>query len=103
MTKKPKVAVIGVGGTITSLSANGPLDIVDYSANPTRLEADEMVEKFSEVKQVAEVIPIRFKSVPSTMVAFPEWKALAASGLTQASRRPDSARRHERPGSGESA
>lgn len=76
MNKKPKVAVIGVGGTITSLSSSGPLDIVDYNASPTRLEADEVVEKFSEVRQVADVIPVRFKSVPSTMVAFPEWRAL---------------------------
>lgn len=61
---------------MSSLSAFGPLDVVDYSAKPHHLEADELVEKFSEVRQVAEVIPIRFKSVPSTMVAFPEWKAL---------------------------
>jgi L-asparaginase len=78
MSRKPKVAVIGVGGTMASLSAFGPLDVVDYNAKPTRLEADELVEKFSEVRQVADVIPVRFKSVPSTMVAFPEWKALAS-------------------------
>ncbi len=89
MNRKPKVAVIGVGGTITSLSASGPLDVVDYNANPTRLEADEVVEKFSEVKQVADVIPIRFKSVPSTMVAFPEWKALVEAADTAVSMYPD--------------
>lgn len=76
MSALPKVAVIGVGGTIVSLSPQGPLDIVDYNANPRRLEADEFVSRFPEVRTVAEVVPIRFKSVPSTMVAFSEWQAL---------------------------
>lgn len=89
MNAKSKVAVISVGGTITSLSASGPLDVVDYNANPTRLEADEVVEKFSEVKQVADVIPIRFKSVPSTMVAFAEWKALVEAADMAVSKYPD--------------
>jgi L-asparaginase len=89
MNKKPKIAVIGVGGTITSVSPLGSLDIVDYSANPTRLEADEVLEKFSEVKQVADVIPVRFKSVPSTMVAFPEWKALVQAADKVVSDNPD--------------
>lgn len=89
MTKKPKVAVIGVGGTISALSASGSLDLVDYDANPILLEADEMVAKFSEVRQVAEVIPIRFKSVPSTMVAFPEWKALVKAADKAVSDHPD--------------
>ena len=48
MNKKPKVAVIGVGGTMSSLSAFGPLDVVDYSAKPTRLEADEPHPTFIE-------------------------------------------------------
>lgn len=89
MNRRPKVAVIGVGGTMSSLSAFGPLDVVDYSAKPTRLEADELVEKFSEVREVAEVIPVRFKSVPSTMVAFPEWKALVLACDQAVAEHPD--------------
>ena len=84
MSARPRVAVIGVGGTIMSVSPKGPLDIVDYNANPKRLEADEFVARYPEVREVADVLPVRFKSVPSTMVAFPEWKALVAA--TQAHR-----------------
>ena len=84
MSAKPRVAVIGVGGTIMSMSPKGPLDIVDYNANPKRLEADEFVARYPEVREVADIIPVRFKSVPSTMVGFPEWKALLAA--TQAHR-----------------
>ena len=32
MSTKPKVAVIGTGGTITSISGNGPLDLYEYTA-----------------------------------------------------------------------
>lgn len=74
MAKLPKVAVIGTGGTITSLSGNGPLDLYEYTATGKMLEADQLVDKFPEVRQVADIIPVRFKAVPSTAVAFPEWK-----------------------------
>lgn len=76
MTTKPKVAVIGTGGTITSLSANGPLDLFEYTSSGRMLQADEMVERYKEVREVADVIPIRFKAVPSTALAYPEWKQL---------------------------
>ena len=37
---KPKVAVIGTGGTIASIGKN-PLDIVDYGANKTMIGIEE--------------------------------------------------------------
>jgi L-asparaginase len=76
MTPKPKVAVIGTGGTITAISGIGPLDLTEYTSSGHMLEADELVARYPEVASVAEVIPIRFKAVPSTAVGFPEWKAL---------------------------
>jgi len=86
---KPKVAVIGTGGTITSLSGIGPLDLFEYSSSGRMLEADEMVERFSDVRQVADVIPIRFKAVPSTAIAFPEWKALVLAADKAVAEHPD--------------
>jgi L-asparaginase len=76
LATKPKVAVIGTGGTITAVSGNGPLDLFEYTSSGRMLEADAMVERFSDVRQVADIVPIRFKAVPSTAVAFTEWKAL---------------------------
>ena len=72
---KPRVAIIGTGGTIASVG-KGPLDIVDYGANETMLHVDEIIARFPPVHEVAEVIPIRFEAIPSTKVFFPEWKAL---------------------------
>lgn len=74
MPQLPKIAVIGTGGTITAMSSVGPLDLYEYTATGKMLEADQLIERFAEVRQVADVIPVRFKAVPSTAVAFPEWK-----------------------------
>src|SRR5213593_4270133 len=72
---KPRVAVIGTGGTIASIG-KGPLDILDYGANETMLHVDEIIARFPEVHEVADILPIRFEAIPSPNVFFPEWKAL---------------------------
>lgn len=72
---KPKVAFIGTGGTIASIGKD-PLDIVDYSANGVMLQADEIVAKFPEVHLVADVIPVRYRAVPSYDIFFEDWKAI---------------------------
>jgi L-asparaginase len=69
------VAIIGTGGTIASVG-KGPLDLLDYGANETMLHVDELIARFPEVHEVAEVVPIRFEAMPSPKVFFPEWKAL---------------------------
>jgi L-asparaginase len=72
---KPKVAFIGTGGTMSSLGKN-PLDIIDYGANDSRLHADEIVARIPELSAVAEIIPVRFRNVPSTRIYFEEWKEM---------------------------
>lgn len=89
MAQKPKVAVIGTGGTITSLSGIGPLDLYEYTATGKMLEADQLVDKFPEVHKVAEIIPVRFKAVPSTAVSFPEWKQLVIEADKVVAAHPD--------------
>lgn len=89
MSNKPKVAVIGTGGTITALSGIGPLDLFEYTSSGRMLEADEMVERFKEVREVADVVPIRFKAIPSTAVAFPEWKQVVLEADKAVAAHPD--------------
>ena len=72
---KPRVAVIGTGGTIASIG-KGPLDLLDYGANETMLHVDEIIARFPEVHEVADILPIRFEAIPSPNIFFPEWKAL---------------------------
>ena len=72
---KPKIAFIGTGGTISSIGA-GPLDLHDYSATGIRLEADDIVARFPETALVADIIPVRYRAIPSTEIGFSDWKAL---------------------------
>lgn len=72
---RPRIAVIGTGGTITALGKT-PLDLSEYIATGKMLEADELVAKFSIVETIAEIVPIHMKAVSSTAVAFPEWKQI---------------------------
>jgi len=74
---KPKVAFIGTGGTIASLG-RGPLDLQDYGAAGNVMHADEIIARWPDVHLVAEVIPVRYRNVPSPALAFKEWKELAA-------------------------
>ena len=72
---KPRIAFIATGGTISSLGRT-PLDIIDYGANEHRLHADEIVASVPELTEVAEVIPVRFRNVPSPTIYFDEWREI---------------------------
>jgi L-asparaginase len=73
---RPRVAFIGTGGTIASQGA-GPLDTTNYgSSGKPILDASEIVARFPEVAEVAEVLPVPFSAVPSPEIHFPTWKAL---------------------------
>ena len=74
---KPKVALIGTGGTIASLG-RGPLDLQDYGAIGNVMHAEEIVAKWPVVHQVADVISVKYRNIPSTAIGFADWKALAA-------------------------
>jgi L-asparaginase len=73
---RPKVAFIGTGGTISSLGVH-PLELQDYGVHNKRMHAGAIVARFPEVQEVAEVIPVDFRNVPSTEIYFPEWRDLA--------------------------
>jgi L-asparaginase len=70
-----KVAFIGTGGTISSIGKS-PLDIVDYTANNTMLHAEEILVAVPNVNEIAEIIAVKFRNIPSPAIYFPEWKEL---------------------------
>ena len=72
---KPKVAFIGTGGTIASIG-KGPLDLQDYGANGIVLHADELITRWPETALVADVLPVRYRNIPSTAINYTDWKAL---------------------------
>ena len=71
----PKIAFIGTGGTIASLGRD-PLDLQDYGAAGNVMHAEEIVAKWPIVHQVADVIAVKYRNIPSTAIDFPDWKAL---------------------------
>lgn len=75
-TKLPTIGVISTGGTLTTLSGIGELDLFEYTATGTRLNADEMLAKFPQATNIANIVPIQFDTLPSTAVSFPHWKKL---------------------------
>ena len=72
---KPKVAFIATGGTIGSLGKDS-LDIIDYASHGAKLEAEEVIALFPETAAVADVLPVRFRAVPSFDIGFAEWKEI---------------------------
>lgn len=71
-----KVAFIGTGGTMSSVGT-GPLDILEYVANGVMLHAEEILAAVPSAHEVADIVPVRFRNIPSTAIGFPEWKELA--------------------------
>jgi L-asparaginase len=76
MSGRPKVAVIGTGGTISSFG-RGPFDTQDYVALGDMGDAARIIDTFRAVHELAELVPVAFPPVPSTQIAWSEWAALA--------------------------
>jgi L-asparaginase len=88
MSHLPKVAFIGTGGTIASLGAT-PLDLHDYSATGRMLHADELIARFPELADVAEMLPVRFATVSSAAIWFAEWQRLVQGCTAVVAEHPD--------------
>lgn len=70
-----RVAVIGTGGSISIVGRNN-LDLFEYGDFGQVLEVDELLARVPEVATAAEVIPVRFRALPSTRVGPDDWLEL---------------------------
>ena len=52
----PRIAVIGTGGTISSLGASS-LDVLDYPDFGQKLTCEALLERFPETRLVADAVP----------------------------------------------
>jgi len=75
---KRRVALIGTGGTISSIG-RGSLDLWEYMDTSRKAEPDELLERFPEVGEAAEIVPVRFRAVGSTAIGPGDWLALDAA------------------------
>jgi L-asparaginase len=71
----PRIAVIGTGGTISSLGANS-LDVLDYPDFGQKLTSEGLIDRFPETRLVAEPVPVTFRQVGSTAIGPADWVEL---------------------------
>src|ERR1700676_3279230 len=76
-TALPRIAVIGTGGTISSIGASS-LDVLDYPDFGEKLTCEALLARFPETRLVAEPVPITFRQVGSTAIGPADWLELRA-------------------------
>ncbi|MBV8537209.1 MAG: asparaginase, partial [Alphaproteobacteria bacterium] len=73
----PRIAVIGTGGTISSIGESS-LDVLDYPDYGTKLTCEALIERFPETRLVADPVPVTFRQVGSTAIGPQDWLELRA-------------------------
>jgi L-asparaginase len=73
----PRIAVIGTGGTISSLGASS-LDVLDYPDFGQKLTCEALLERFPESRLVADPLPVTFRQVGSTDIGPKDWLEIRA-------------------------
>jgi L-asparaginase len=75
--RKPKIAVIGTGGTISGAGRHS-LDLYEYMEFGRKMDVNEIIGLFPEVHQVADIVPIDYIQVGSSAVTPLDWLALTS-------------------------
>lgn len=73
-----RVALIGTGGTISSIG-RGPLDLWEYMDAGRKAEPDELLVRFPEAAEAAEIVSVGFRAVSSAAIGPREWLELDAA------------------------
>ena len=76
-TTLPRIAVIGTGGTISSLGASS-LDVLDYPDFGQKLTCEALLDCFPETRLVADPLPVTFRQVGSTDIGPRDWLEIRA-------------------------
>ena len=74
-TPLPRIAVIGTGGTISSIGTSS-LDVLDYPDFGQKLSCEALLDRFPETRLVADPVPITLRQVGSTEIGPKEWVEL---------------------------
>src|SRR6202030_1272637 len=73
----PRIAVIGTGGTISSLG-DGSLDVLNYPEFGQKLTCEALLDRFPETRLGADPVPITFRQVGSNAIGPADWLELRA-------------------------
>ena len=72
---KPRVAVIGTGGTISSIGRDR-LDVWEYMDFGQKVGPKDLLARFPEIADAAEIVPVPFRSVGSASIGPADWLLL---------------------------
>ena len=75
MGEKPRVTIIGTGGTI-SFEARHRLDLVEYLDYARRQHIDELLTRFPELTEAAQILGVDYRAISSSGIAPSDWLAL---------------------------
>src|ERR1700730_17372606 len=76
-TALPRIAVIGTGGTISSIGPSS-LAVLDYPDFGQKLACEALLDRFPETRLVADPLPVTFRQVGSTAIGPADWLELRA-------------------------
>lgn len=71
-----KIAFIGTGGTLACY-ADDPLDVLDYPDISKRLNSAELLAEVPVLSRFAEVVPLPFEAVSSSLIGPTQWLQIA--------------------------
>ena len=71
---RPKIAIIGTGGTLASVAASS-LEVLEYEPD-NGLDIAGLLARFPEVHRIADVMPVRFHTLSGYKIYFDAWKEL---------------------------
>ncbi|MCY4452670.1 MAG: asparaginase [Immundisolibacterales bacterium] len=74
-TPLPRIAVIGTGGTISSVGRHN-LELVEYITLKRKYDVHELLARVPEADRVANVVPIPYAAVSSTSIEPGNWLEL---------------------------
>lgn len=77
MSKLPRVAIVGTGGTIAS-QGDHSLELIEYINHNRVHDIHGLLAQVPELAQVAEVVAVPFRALQSTAVGPAEWLELLA-------------------------
>ena len=72
---KPRVALIGTGGTISSIASDS-LDVLNYPDTSRKAQPAEILNRTPELARFAEIVPINFREIGSTAIGPSDWLEL---------------------------
>lgn len=75
MANLPVIAIVGAGGTISSLATDNR-DYMDYPETGRKLSVNEVIEAIPDLGRFAELVPLAFRSVGSSAVGPQDWLRL---------------------------